>query len=393
MYKRLMPGISVLLVLLLAACNGTTDGTATTPATTQPTTDATTTPTQTQPTDDTTPTSTYQPPTPSDSYPLVCFQPPSGDWHNYFTFEIENYVLKYQAIRYDYYPIDSDAINGVNAGDFTAYVGDLWNSYNTCFLVYYSRLDGKLHYKVIDPYAIPGTDPDRGDMGTTHEGILEASATSLPANYVRFTYRGPYGVHVNWTDDTGRGHYAVIDQWAGVTEKGDANADDRPAVRDATARGRIVPRADYLELNRQKQEEEGGIVNWVREDGNHLELNFDLNGGSVSGSYWWRHSMNFHWPQADPDWPKGTITMTKIGDLTGTYSGGEAGSFEGTLTGTITGTYNGVLTDAGDGTLDGTWWGEMDTGGRITGTIQYTMSYADAEITYEDWLDFEAYLE
>jgi len=395
MYKKLMLGMSVLMALLLLAvsCDGATDGTDT--PTTQPTTDATSTPTQTQPATDATPTSTYSPPTtlPADSYPLICFNAPSGDWHNYFTFEIENYVLRYQAIRYDYYHIDSDSINGVEAGDFIAYVGDLWNTNNTCFLVYYSRLDGKLHYKVINPYAIPGTDPDRGQMGATHEGILEGYATSIPANYVRFTYWGPYGVHVNWTDDYGQGHYAVIDQWAGLTEKGDSAADDRPAVREATAHGRIVLRADYLELNRQKQEEAGGIVNWVREDDNHLELKFNLSGGSVSGSYWRRQSMNFHWPQADPDGPKTTIVGLNIGDMTGTYSGGETGSFEGTVTGSITGIFDGLVSEASDGTTDGTWWGEMDAGGRITGTIHYNLIYADSETVYEDWLDFEAYLE
>jgi hypothetical protein len=52
MYKRLMLGISVLLVLLLAACSGPTDTAATTPPPTHPTTQATSTPTKTQPTTD-----------------------------------------------------------------------------------------------------------------------------------------------------------------------------------------------------------------------------------------------------------------------------------------------------------------------------------------------------
>lgn len=311
-------------------------------------------------------------------------------WHNYFTFEIVDNRLLYQAIRYDYYPLDSDSINNIKPGDYIAYIGNLWGSSNDCFLVYV--FNGKLYYKVIDPYAIPGPDPERCSMGAIHEGILEGYATSIAANYVRFTYWGKYGVNVNWTDNYGKGHYAVIDQWDGVTEKGLSSDDDRPQMVDPTALGRIVPLPDYLEDWAQTQETAGPYitVNWVKEDDNHLELKFDPAGGSVTGSFWWRYSMNFGHQYSETGSPTTTIIMMNIGDLTGTYSGGETGSFEGDVTGTIVGIFNGYADDETIGVLEGTWTAEMDADGHITGLMHYMLTYPDN--IYEDWFDFEATL-
>jgi hypothetical protein len=325
---------------------------------------------------------------PSDSEPLVSFMVAHTDWHNYFTFEVVNNRLLYQAIRYDYYPLDSDSINNIRPGNYIAYVGNTFNISNDCFLVYVSN--GKLYYKVINPYAIPGPDPERCSMGAVHEGILEGYATSIAANYVRFTVWDEYGVRVNWTDNYGKGHYAVIDQWDGVTENGLSTADDRLQVRDPTAIGRVLPRPDYLEINKEMQEEAGAIVNWINEEGNNLELKFNRTGGSVSGSFWWRHSMNFQWPQAGPDYPAQTLTSINIVDLTGTYSGGETGSFEGKVTGTVSGTINGKPTESCPSSLDGTWSADMDANGHISGTIHYYVTYPGG--SYEDWLDFEATL-
>jgi hypothetical protein len=326
----------------------------------------------------------------SDSEPLVAFQAAGAGWHNYFTCEIVNNRLLYQAIRYDYYPLDSDSINNIRPGNYIAYVGSLFSTSNDCFLVYFSN--GKLYYKVIDPYAIPGPDPERCSMGTVHEGILEGYATSIAANYVRFTYWGKYGVHVNWTDNYGKGHYAVIDQWDGITEQGSSAADDRPQLVDPVARGRIVRLPDYLEDWKQTQESDapGVVVNWVKEDENHLELKFDRDGGSVTGSFWFRYSMNFRHQYAEASSPTTTIIMTHIGDLTGTYSGGDSGTFEGDVTGSITGAFNGVVDEVTNGVIDGTWTAEIDAEGHITGLMHYTLTYSN--VTYEDWLDFEATL-
>jgi hypothetical protein len=376
----------VLLLVFITSCGEAADEstaqatpTETTPAQT-PTTSETVTPTSgngDEPTEE-----------PSDSEPLVAFMVAYTGWHNYFTFEIVNNRLLYQAIRYDYYPLDTDSINNVRPGDYIAYVGNTFNLSNDCFLVYVTS--GKLHYKVINPYAIPGPDPERCSMGAVHEGILEGYATSIAVNYVRFTYWGKYGVHVNWTDNYGKGHYAVIDQWEGVTEKGYSAADDRPQMVDPIARGRMVRPPDHLEDWKQTQESAapGAVVNWVREDENHLELKFDPAGGTVTGSFWFQQSMDFGYQDADPDHPTTTITMTQIGDLTGTYSGGETGSFEGDVTGTRTNAFNGVITDETNCTIEGTWMAEMDADGHITGYLHYTVTCSDA--TYEDWFDFEA---
>jgi hypothetical protein len=377
----------LVLLVLTVSCGGSTGTSDTSPSPTETLTTSSspvaTSPTPTssdeiQPTDE-------QP----DSEPLVAFTPMGSGWHNYFTFEIVDNRLLYQAIRYDYYPLDSDSINNIKPGDYIAYVGNLFGSSNDCFLVYVSN--GKLYYKVIDPYAIPGPDPERCSMGTIHEGILEGYATSIAANYVRFTYWGKYGVHVNWTDDYGKGHYVIIDQWDGVTEKGYSTADDRPQLVDPIARGRMVRPSDYLEDWKQKQESSADtIVNWVKEDDNHVELKFDPTGGTVTGSFWFRHSMNFSWQNADPDHPTTTIIMLQIGDLTGTYSRGETGSFEGDVTGTRTGAFNGHVSEVANCIIDGTWTAEMDADGHITGLLHYTVICG--ENTYEDWFDFEATL-
>jgi hypothetical protein len=377
-------GLFLVLIVFITSCGGASDEsttqatpTETTPAQT-PTTSETVTPTSDNgdgPTEE-----------PSDSEPLVAFMMAYTGYHNYFTFEIVNNKLLYQAIRYDYYPLDTDSINDVKPGDYIAYVGSTFNLSNDCFLVYVTG--GKLYYKVINPYAIPGPDPERCSMGAVHEGILEGYATSIAANYVRFTYWGEYGVDVNWTDNYGKGHYAVIDQWNGITEQGFSAADDRPQVSDPTARGRVLPRPDYLEISKEAQEESGAIVNWISEEGNNLELKFDRTGGSISGSFWWRHSMNFQWPETDPDYPAQTVTSINIGDFTGTYSGGETGSFEGKVTGTVSVIVNGKPTESCESSLDGTWWAEMDASGHISGTIHYTVTYPGG--SYEDWLDFEA---
>ena len=226
----------------MASCGGATDVSTTeaTPTETSPTqtpsTSSATTPTSgngDEPTEEL-----------SDSEPLVAFTVAYSGWHNYFTCEIVNNRLIYQAIRYDYYPLDSDSINNIRPGNYIAYVGNTFNLSNDCFLMYVTN--GKLYYKVVNPYAIPGPEPVNS-MGAIHEGILEGYATSIAANYVRFTYQGKYGVNVNWTDDYGKGHYAVIDQWHGVTEKDSSPDDDRPQIIDPTARGRIVPLPSYLE--------------------------------------------------------------------------------------------------------------------------------------------------
>lgn len=380
---------ALLLVLLLfvTSCGG---------AVNESTTQAT--PTQTTPPQTPT-TSTAVTPTngvgdepteePSDSEPLITFKAAGVGSHNYFTFEIVNNRLLYQAIRYDYYPLDSDSINNIRPGNYIAYVGQLFNTSNDCFLVYVSN--GKLYYKVIDPYAIPGPEPV-DSMGAVHEGILEGYATSITMNYVRFTDREEYGVRVNWTDNYGKGHYAVIDQWEGITEQGSSVADDRPQLVDPIAQGRVVRPAEYLEDWKQTQESAapGVVVNWVKEDENHLELKFDSDGGTVTGSYWWRHSMDFMYPYAEAGWPTTTIIMTQIGDLTGTYSGGETGHFEGYVTGTRTGAFNGVITEKANGIIEGTWTAEMDAAGHITGVMHYMVICT--EETYEDWLDFEATL-
>ncbi len=371
--------IALLLVLLvfMTSCGGAIDTSNTQTTTTPtPTTSEATTPTSSEPTEEL-----------SDSEPLIAFLVANVGWHNYFTFEIVNNRLLYHAIRYDYYPLDSDSINNVKPGNYIAYVGHLFSMYNDCFLVYASN--GKLYYKVIDPYAIPGPEPI-DSMGTIHEGILDGDIDSIATNYVRFTDQGEYGVQVNWTDNYGKGHYAVIDQWDGVTEQGSSAADDRPQLSDPTARGRIVPLASYLEDWKQTQESAapGAVVNWVIENDNHLEMKFNKSGGTVTGSYWWRHSMNFRNQYAETGSPTTTITMVKIGDLTGTYSGGETGSFEGDVTGTITGLFNGHAAEDTVGVINGTWTAEMDADGHITGLMHFTLTYID-EI-YEDWLDFEA---
>ena len=379
---RLLKCFAPVLVLLvfMTSCGGANDTSDTQTTTTQtPTTSEAVTPTNgagNEPTEE-----------PSDSEPLVAFRPVGVGWHNYFTFEIVNNRLSYQAIRYDYYPLDSDSINDIKPGNYIGYVGQLFNTSNDCFLVYVSN--GKLYYKVIDPYAIPGPEPI-DSMGAVHEGILDGDIYSVAVNYVRFTEQGEYGVRVNWTDNYGKGHYAVIDQWDGITDQGYSAADDRPQLSDPTARGRIVPLPDYLENWKQTQETAapGAIVNWVREDDNHLELKFNKAGGSVSGSYWWRHSMNFRNQYAETGSPATTITMVKIGDLSGTYSGGETGSFEGEVTGSIFGLFNGNAAEDTVGVIDGTWTAEMDADGHITGLMHFTLTYID-EI-YEDWLDFEA---
>ena len=148
--------------------------------------------------------------------------------HNTFEFEVVNTTLKYDAIRYDNYLIDSGYVENVKPGDYTYYVGESFNQYNTCFLVYVSG--GKLYYNVIDPYAIPG--PDRGRMGVTFSGMLDENVESVGNNCVRFTYKGDFGVHVNWTDNDGNGYYAVIDQWNGLTEKDDSPAEDCSIPRE-----------------------------------------------------------------------------------------------------------------------------------------------------------------
>jgi hypothetical protein len=381
---RLLKCFAPVLVLLvfMTSCGGAIDTSDTqTPATQAPTTSEATTPTSgagNEPTEE-----------PSDSEPLVAIRVANVGWHNYFTFEIVNNRLLYQAIRYDYYPLDSDSINNVKPGDYIAYVGNTFNISNDCFLVYVSS--GKLYYKVINPYAIPGPEPI-DSMGAVHEGILDGDIYSVAVNYVRFTEQGEYGVRVNWTDNYGKGHYAVIDQWNGITEQGSSAADDRPQVKDATARGRIVPLPDYLENWGQTQETAapGVIIDWVKEDDNHVELKFDPSGGSVTGSFWWRYSMSFRYQDAEPESPSTTTFMLNVGDLTGTYSGGETGHFEGVVTGTITGFFNGYAGEDTIGVFEGTWTAEMDADGHIVGQMHYTLTYPDN--TYEDWLDFEATL-
>ena len=373
------------LLVLTASCGGSTgiSETSSSPAETSATSSSPTVTSETPtPSDETQPTEE-----PSDSEPLVAVVVAYSGWHNYFTFEIVDNRLLYQAIKYDCYPLDSDSINNVKPGDYIAYVGDLFGSRNDCFLVYVSS--GKLYYNVIDPSAIPGPDPDRCSMGTIHDGILESYVTSIDANYVRFTYQGKYGVHVNWTDDYGKGHYAVIDQWNGVTEKGNSEDDDRPQMVDPTARGRIVFRPNYYEEWAQGQESAGPgfTVNWVKEYDNHLELKFDPAGGTVTGSFWWRYAMNFQNLYAETSSLTTTTIMLNFGDLTGTYSGGETGSFEGDVTGHIDGIFNGYVNI---GTIEGTWTAEIDADGHITGSMHYILTYG--ENSCDDWFSFEATL-
>lgn len=143
------------------------------------------------------------------------------------------------------------------------------------------------------------------------------------------------------------------------------DVEEEPEEIPVTARGKLLTDLVYEDW-KEHTESTGGVLQWIREAENHIELSFDLAGGRVTGSYTWRASVFFTFP----DGRTFEYIPNSVGELTGTYSGGEKGNFEGTLT----------AYTPGVGTYDGTWSAEMDSSGQISGhvgTLEFTASLVD----------------
>lgn len=214
-------------------------------------------------------------------------------------------------------------------------------------------------------------------MAITFSGMLDGNVESISMNSVRFTHKGRYGVHVNWSDNQGEGYHAVIDQWEGLREKEDSPADDHP-IGEATpgmvtVEGQLIS-TEAWENWKRSLESHSAVINWTKEE-NHLELTFDRAGDQVTGSLTWQAQANYTY--TDPDRFCGvsgsqteTYTILITGNLTGTYSGEGMHALQGMVTGSVADTANGIFIRSGS--FDGTWSADIDANGQISGQVCYS---------------------